>query len=123
MAYKTAEQRHEKEFNHDGSFSLENKLRQFLRDNYSKESLESSFACEVAENRLAKIAKKYDLASGKKEDLNKDYNFIASQAIAAYLNDYDENAEDNDRGKRLGKSVDANTSLSNIVDTLSNLRL
>lgn len=124
MAYYTKEQRHEKELNHDGSFSLENKLQAYLRDKYSPESLESSYACEAAEKLLANVARDYDAASGKQEDMNKPYEQIARQAIVKYLNNWkNKTPGEDDRGKRFGKSQDHYNSFDTIKNTITGLQI
>ena len=116
MAYKTAEERHEKQNLHEGSFSTENKLRKYLRENYDKRSLENEHAAASAEKPLAKIAMDYDAEVGKVQD-EAYYIQMARGAIADFLNSNAANEPgEDDRGKRLGETW------KNVTDTLSDLR-
>lgn len=121
MAYATAEKRHQKQAAHEGSFSTEQKLMSYLRDKYSPESLESSYACEACENILAKVARDYDAEINEKHD-DEYYKTLARGTITRYLKNWEDKVpgEDN-RGKRLGKAQYAEDTWNTVKNTISGI--
>lgn len=120
MAYATAEQRKQKAAAHEGSFSIQNYLQNYLRNEYTYESLQSSYACEAAEKRLAQLAKKYDLQVGIKKDPVY-YQQLAQGAITHFLNNIEEgNLQGSHEGHNLGVSTTADTQ-RNITPVLSDV--
>ena len=121
MAYATAEERHQKQAAHEGSFNTEQKLMSYLRDKYSPEALESSYACEACENILAKVARDYDAEINEKHD-DEYYKTLARGTITRYLKNWEDKVpgEDN-RGKRLGKAQDAEDTWNTVKNTISGI--
>lgn len=119
MAYATAEQRHAKQAAHEGSFSTEQKLMSYLRDKYSPDSLDSSYAAEAAEKLLANVARDYDAEINVHND-DKYYILLARKCITQYLNNWkDKTPGEDDRGHRLGKQNRPSETWQNITSTLS----
>lgn len=121
MAYATAEQRHQKQAAHEGSFNTEQKLMSYLRDKYSPDALESSFACEACEKQLAKIAMDYAAEINEKHD-DAYYTQLARKVLTRYLNNWEDKTpgEDN-RGKRFGKKQDAEDTWNTVKSTISGI--
>ena len=121
MAYATAEQRHQKQASHEGSFDTTQRLMSLLRAEYSPHSLESSFACEACENRLAQVARDYDAEINEHHD-DMYYKTLAHETLYRYLDNWkDKTQGEDDRGKRLGKSVAAEDTWDNIKNTISGI--
>lgn len=121
MAYATVEQRHQKQAAHEGSFDTTQRLMSLLRSEYSPRSLESSFACEACENRLAQVARDYDAEINEHHD-NEYYKKLARGTLHRYLDNWENKTQgEDDRGKRLGKSVAAEDTWDNIKNTISGI--
>lgn len=100
MAYATAEQRHEKQGKHEGSFSVENKLQQYLRDHYTPDTLN-----ETSQLLLMQVAKDYDLKVNKQRS-DEEYAKLAKDAINTFTSNFNKRkGATDDRGQRLGKAV------------------
>ena len=109
MAYKTAEERHEKQNTHEGSFSLENKLMQYLRENHSVSTADKAL------ESLRHIAKNYDSKVGIQRP-NDQYTKICKEVIAKYKDNWsDKEPGSDDRGSRLGESYDDQVTISNVL--------
>lgn len=121
MAYATAEQRHQKQAAHEGSFDTAQRLMSLLRSEYSPRALESSFACEACENRLVQVARDYDAEINEHHD-DEYYKTLARGTLHQYLDNWkDKTQGEDDRGKRLGKSVAAEDTWDNIKNTISGI--
>lgn len=121
MAYATVEQRHQKQASHEGSFDTTQRLMSLLRSEYSPHSLESSFACEACENRLAQVARDYDAEINEYHD-DEYYKKLARGTLHRYLDNWKNKTQgEDDRGKRLGKSVAAEDTWDNIKNTISGI--
>lgn len=109
MAYKTAEERHNKQNTHEGSFSLENKLMQYLRENYDTTTADRSL------RSLEHIAMNYDSKVGIQRPADM-YKKICQSVIDKYKKnwEYKEPGED-DRGGRLGETYDDQQTISNVL--------
>lgn len=114
MAYKTAEIRHAKQAAHDGSFSLKNKLRQYLRTYFDKQSLLNCSDDVVAP--LIAVARDYDAEIGEYHD-DSYYADIAQDVIKGYISSAKENStSQKEPGAVFGKSW------KNIANTLTNFK-
>lgn len=108
MAYKTAEERHEKQNTHTGSFSLENRLMQYLRENYTVETADNALG------PLKQIAADYDKKIGvqRTPDL---YDKICLKAIEQFKSNWEGKTEGQDKGNRLGETYDSWKTTANVL--------
>lgn len=91
---------HEKRKNQEGSYSVYNYMYRYLMDNYEPKNLESSYACEAAENILIKEGKAYCIKGGNKiskEELKQH----AMDAVSNFINN---NKKHGDTANNLGKA-------------------
>lgn len=116
MSYKNKEQDHQKRKDQEGSYSLYNHLYNWLLNNYEPEQLESSYACEAAENLLVDEGKAYCLKGKGKYD----ESFVRGQARKAIAAFCSNDGEHGDTAGNLGNMQD--NSFENIKRTISDLR-
>ena len=90
MAYKTYEIDRQKAAAHEGSYSVENKLQEYLKDKYSPEALQTPKAKEATKNLLKQVAKDYDLKVGIERD-DMEYENLAQRAITKFLSNQQDN--------------------------------
>ena len=109
------ETRHIKQQTHTGSFDIKDRLQQYLRDNFNKHNLESSYACEQAEAMLINTAVAYDKSIGKTRP-EEEYKQLARGAIVNFLNSDAANGEGQDKGHNLGRIN------QNVASTLEGLK-
>ena len=98
MAYKTAEEKHQKQADHEGSFSVENKLQQYLRDKFTPDTLNESTL-----HLLVQIATDYDLKVGIQRSDDAYYK-LATDAVKTFKENYKKHPTNN-KGQQLGKAV------------------
>lgn len=100
----TAEQREvdERHFNGDLS-AVKNKLQQYLRDNFSVDSLYDGRSCEQAERLLEQVVRNYCMRHNQEMSENS-YNGLVRDAIKTYISNWQNKkpGEDN-RSHALGK--------------------
>lgn len=118
--YTDKQVRHNKQRLHEGSYSLENKLMDYLRNNYNVRALRDINTQQTIKKDLVNQAKKIDLASGKQEDMTKDYMSIVEDIIQRYVTNQSKPACK--RADQLGVRQDGNDTLNNITRTISQLR-
>ena len=102
MAAYDKETRHFKQATHTGSYDIKDRLQQYLRDNFNKHNLESSYACEQAEAMLITTAVGYDKTIGKTRPME-EYKQLAKGAIVNFLDSDAANGEGQDKGHNLGR--------------------
>lgn len=119
--YKNKDIRHMKQRTHTGSFSLENKLMDYLRNNYSLDIVQNPSTSNAVLQDLVYRAKRIDLASGKKENLNKNYVDIATDTIFRFIENQGNDNYGNGQGA-FAKKHDPNEELSTIKDTINNIK-
>lgn len=118
--YEDKNIRHKKQQMHEGSFSLENKLMDYLRNNYSPAAVCNTTTQQTIKQDLIHQAKKIDLTSHKQEDLNKDYATIVDNTIKQYVTN--QAKPKYKRANQLGKQQQGTDTYNNISRTLSQLR-
>lgn len=116
--YSTLEEQHEKQKLNEGSFSLENRLMEYLRNEYNPDTINSMY--DTVLNDLAYKAQRIDLNSGKQEDMNKDYKKIAEDVISRYLQNRNKPAYK--RADNLGKRYNVNESFDTVKNTLTQIK-
>ena len=120
MAYNTAAERHDKQAKHEGSFSLENRLRMYMRDNFGDKQqafiMMQSAGVKAVASILVTVARDYDAEIGEYHD-NSYYEELAYKVINEYFADLGKNDQaGKDKGHRLGESW------GTVTNTLSNFR-
>ncbi len=98
--YKTPAERHEKQRLHEGSFAVNNKLQQYLRDKFNPQTARQ----ESTVNLLKQIAHDYDIKVGINRS-NEEYDNLANDAIATFCDNYAKHDNCNTTGSRLAKPV------------------
>lgn len=98
--YKTPAERHEKQRLHEGSFAVNNKLQQYLRDKFDPDTARQ----ESTVNLLKQIAKDYDLKVGidRSDD---DYTQLANEAIDTFCSNYKKHPAGYRQGSQLSAPV------------------
>ena len=114
MAYATDEERHAKQAAHEGTFSLENKLRQYLQLNYAPENIS-----DVVRQQLLTVARNYDADIGVKRS-DAEYKTAIDEAIDRFRKNY-ERGYSNSKAA-FGKGHDAEETWNNIRDRMQDLR-
>ena len=101
MAYTPAERR-EKQESHTGSFSVKNKLQQYLRDNFGPDTINDGNEGQVVD-MLMQVARDYDGKIGVRKTPGA-YLQLAHDAIQLYKSNWTGKVQGQDnRGKRYGQ--------------------
>ena len=98
--------------------TLEDRLQQYLRSNFDKQSLHDSLNYDDTASVLIDVAKKFDLKSGTQRS-DEEYHQIVKQAIDNYLNTPSAENEGQDKAHNLGNGHDPNERYQTIVDAVN----
>lgn len=98
--------------------TLEDRLQQYLRSNFDKQSLHGSLNYDNTASVLIDVAKKFDLKSGTQRS-DEEYHQIVKQAIDNYLNTPSADNEGQDKAHNLGNGHDPNERYKTIVNAVN----
>ena len=98
--------------------TLEDRLQQYLRSNFDKESLHDSLNYDNTASVLIDVAKKFDLKSGTQRP-DEEYHQIVKQAIDNYLSTPSADNEGQDKAHNLGNGHDPNKRYETIVNAVN----
>lgn len=98
--YKTSAEKHEKQRLHEGSFAVNDKLQQYLRDKFNPDTARQ----ESTVNLLKQIAKDYDLKVGIGRS-DAEYTNLANEAINTFCDNYSKHPANCREGNQLAKPV------------------
>ena len=93
---------------------LTDRLQQYLRDNFDKQSLQDQLAYDEAASTLLDVAKKHCMSTGEQHS-EEELHGIIKEAISNFMNTDAANGEGQDKGKNLGKGQDPNERYQNIA--------
>lgn len=97
---------------------LTDRLQQYLRDNFDKQTLQDQLSYDNAASVLLDVAKKHCMTSGE-QHTEEELHTIIKQAIDNFMNSDAANGEGQDKAHNLGKGQDPNDRLKNIVDSVN----
>ena len=97
---------------------LTDRLQQYLRDNFDKQSLQDQLSYDSAAGVLLDVAKKHCMTSGE-QHTEEELHTIVKQAIDNFMNSDAANGEGQDKAHNLGKGQDPNDRFKNIVDSVN----
>lgn len=100
------------------TFKIEDRLQQYLRSNFDRQSLQDSLNYEDTTNILTNVAKKFDLKAGVQRT-DEEYHQIVKAAIDNYLTTPSADNEGQDKAQNLGKGQDPNDRYKNIVSAVN----
>lgn len=103
----------------ENEMSIETRLQQYLRSNYTKEALQDSLNYDTVANILIDVAKKFDGAKGQgKQRTEEEYHTLVKDAISNFMNSDAANGEGQDKAHNLGKGQDPNERFQNIASSV-----
>ena len=103
----------------ENEMSIETRLQQYLRSNYTKEALQDSLNYDTVANILIDVAKKFDGAKGQgKQRTEEEYHTLVKNAIGNFMNSDAANGEGQDKAHNLGKGQDPNERFQNIASSV-----
>ena len=103
----------------ENGMSIETRLQQYLRSNYTKEALQDSLNYDTVANILIDVAKKFDGAKGQgKQRTEEEYHTLVKNAISNFMNSDAANSEGQDKAHNLGKGQDPNERFQNIASSV-----
>ncbi|MBR6134992.1 MAG: hypothetical protein IKQ22_00700 [Clostridia bacterium] len=103
----------------ENEMSIETRLQQYLRSNYTKEALQDSLNYDTVANILIDVAKKFDGAKGQgKQRTEEEYHTLVKNAISNFMNSDAANGEGQDKAHNLGKGQDPNERFQNIASSV-----
>lgn len=97
---------------------LTDRLQQYLRDNFDKQTLQDQLSYDNAASVLLDVAKKHCMTSGE-QHTEEEFHTIVKQAIDNFMNSDAANGEGQDKAHNLGKGQDPNDRFKNIVDSVN----
>ena len=97
---------------------LTDRLQQYLRDNFDKQTLQDQLSYDNAASVLLDVAKKHCMISGE-QHTEEELHTIVKQAIDNFMNSDAANGEGQDKAHNLGKGQDPNDRFKNIVDSVN----
>jgi hypothetical protein len=98
--------------------TLKDRLQQYLRSNFDRESLHDSLNYDNTASVLIDVAKKFDLKSGTQRP-DEEYHQIVKQAIDNYLSTPSADNEGQDKAHNLGNGHDPNKRYETIVNAVN----
>ena len=96
---------------------LTDRLQQYLRDNFDKQSLQDQLSYDNAASVLFDVAKKHCMSTGEQHS-EEELHTIVKQAIDNYVNSDAANGQGQDKAHNLGKGHDPNEQLQHIADSV-----
>ena len=93
---------------------LTDRLQQYLRDNFDKQSLQDQLSYDNAASVLLDVAKKHCMSTGEQHS-EEELHTIVKQAIDNYMNSDAANGQGQDKAHNLGKGHNPNEQLQNIA--------
>lgn len=103
----------------ENEMSIETRLQQYLRSNYTKEALQDSLNYDTVAYILIDVAKKFDGAKGQgKQRTEEEYHTLVKNAISNFMNSDAANGEGQDKAHNLGKGQDPNERFQNIASSV-----
>lgn len=97
---------------------LTDRLQQYLRDNFDKQTLQDQLSYDNAASVLLDVAKKHCMTSGE-QHTEEELHTIVKQVIDNFMNSDAANGEGQDKAHNLGKGQDPNDRFKNIVDSVN----
>ena len=99
-------------------FTIEDRLQQYLRSNFDRNSLHDSLNYDNVASVLTGVAKRFDLKSGTQRT-DEEYHQIIKQAIDNYLTTPSADNEGQDKAHNLGNGHDPNERYKYIVNAVN----
>ena len=96
---------------------LTDRLQQYLRDNFDKQSLQDQLSYDNAASVLLDVAKKHCMSTGEQYG-EEELHTIVKQAIDNYMNSDAANGQGQDKAHNLGKGHNPNEQFQNIADSV-----
>lgn len=96
---------------------LTDRLQQYLRDNFDKQSLQDQLSYDNAASVLLDVAKKHCMSTGEQHSEG-ELHTIVKQAIDNYMNSDAANGQGQDKAHNLGKGHNPNEQLQHIADSI-----
>lgn len=93
---------------------LTDRLQQYLRDNFDKQSLQDQLSYDNAASVLLDVAKKHCMSTGEQHN-EEELHTIIKQAIDNYMNSDAANGQGQDKAHNLGKGHNPNEQLQHIA--------
>ena len=99
-------------------FTIEDRLQQYLRSNFDRNSLHDSLNYDNVASVLMDVAKRFDLKSGTQRT-DEEYHQIIKQAIDNYLTTPSADNEGQDKAHNRGNGHDPNERYKHIVNAVN----
>lgn len=96
---------------------LTDRLQQYLRDNFDKQSLQDQLSYDNTASVLLDVAKKHCMSTSEQHG-EEELHTIVKQAIDNYMNSDAANGQGQDKAHNLGKGHDPNEQLQHIADSV-----
>lgn len=96
---------------------LTDRLQQYLRDNFDKQSLQDQLSYDNTASVLLDVAKKHCMSTGEQHS-EEELHTIVKQAIDNYMNSDAANGQGQDKAHNLGKGHNPNEQLQHIADSI-----
>ena len=96
---------------------LTDRLQQYLRDNFDKQSLQDQLTYDEAAGTLLDVAKKHCMTTNEQYSEEELHNII-KEAISNFMESDAANGEGQNKGKNLGKRQDPNERFQNIASSV-----
>ena len=96
---------------------LTDRLQQYLRDNFDKQSLQDQLSYDNAAGVLLDVAKKHCMSTGEQHSDEELHNII-KQAIDNYMNSDAANGQGQDKAHNLGKGHNPSEQLQHIATSV-----
>lgn len=96
---------------------LTDRLQQYLRDNFDKQSLQDQLSYDNAASVLLGVAKKHCMSTSEQHSED-ELHTIVKQAIDNYMTSDAANGQGQDKAHNLGKGHNPNEQLQHIADSI-----